>query len=361
MKKLWISTLMISLGLFLGACSAEEVSQYSPDQIVAKAVDKENDMKSYYTKAEMEVFKGSEQIDDSTMEQWTDNENNRTKVITETADGEVSKSVNDGEKIISYSAVQEEAYEMEAPEMDEGTLEQSQRKQMERRLEQIRETHTIELLGEEEINGFDTYHIKAVPKEEGEMVGLEEYWLTTDYWFIVKSKTQSGDIEVNYTVTELEVNPSFDDSTFTIDLPEGVEVKPFDEMNPSEDVTIEEAATKYESPLLTYTNENYQLKKLDSFYMESFDRTEVAQEFHKDGFLQFTLSSFESPDESLSMGLGNEEELEIRDTKAVYTDDVITNLVWDENGLRYSLLVQNPDITKEEVLKIAENLEPVQE
>ncbi|MCA0970530.1 hypothetical protein LCM20_08030 [Halobacillus litoralis] len=362
MKKLWISTLAISCGILLGACSAEEAAQYSPDQIVAQAVEKDSAVKGYYLKGQMEVFNVDQQIDDSTMEQWTDNENGRTKIITEAANGDISKTVNDGEKVITYSALQDAAYEIDVPEEDQGLAPQSQRAQIEQRLEMTRETHDIELIGEEEWNGFDTYHIKAVPKEEGKgMTGVEEYWLTTDDWFIVKSMTESGDITVNYSVSELEINPSFDETTFQIELPEGIEVQPFEEMDPSEDVTLEEAAAVYEQPLLTVKNDAYQLEKVNSFYMKSFDRTEVSQEFHKDGFLQFTLSSFESPDESLSLGFGEEEELEVRGTKAVYTTDIITNLVWDENGLRYSLLIQNPEITKEQLLEIVENLTPVNE
>ncbi|TGB01407.1 LolA family protein [Halobacillus salinus] len=362
MKKLWMSTLVISCGLVLGACSAEEAANYSPDQIVAKAVAKESAVKGFHMKGQMEVFKGEEQIDDSTIEQWTDNENNKTKIITEAANGDISKTLNDGEKIISYSALQDAAFEMDAPETEEGAATQSQRAQIERRLEQTRETHNVELIGEEKWNGFDTYHIKAVPKEEGEgLTGIEEYWLTTEDWFIVKSVTESKDMKVNYSVSELEINPEFDASTFEIELPEDVEVKPFEEMNPSTEVTLEEAASDYGKPLLTVKNDSYNVERIESFYMQSFDRTEVSQEFHKDGFLQFTLSSFESPDESLSMGLGEEEELEVRGTDAVYSEDVITNLVWDENGLRYSLLVQNPEISKEQLLKIVENLQPVNE
>jgi outer membrane lipoprotein-sorting protein len=352
---------MVSLGLVLGACSAEETATYSPDQIVANAVEKNNDLKGYYIKVDFEVYKGDELIDDSIMEQWLDNEKNRTKVISETADGEISMSLNDGEKAIFYSDMQGEAFEMEAPELNSEWTGQSQREQIEMTLEQTRETHDIELLGNEEINGFDTYHIKAVPKEENGLRGLEEYWVTTEHWIIVQSISESGDMKVNYKVTELDVNPSFNDDTFTLDLPEGVETKPFEEINPAEEVTLEEAAAVYGQPILTITDDAYELIKIEQFHMESFNRTEVSQEYQKDGYSQLILSSFETPeDEGLAMGFGKEEEIQVRGTRAVYTDEVITNLVWDEDGLRYSLLVQNPDLSKEEVIKIAENLEFVE-
>ncbi|GEL77035.1 LolA family protein [Tenuibacillus multivorans] len=312
-------------------------------------------------KAEMDVFKGENQIDDSSLEQWMDyKDTRRTKVITETANGEVSKSVNDGEKVIMYSDLQGEAFEMEAPKTE--VAERSQQEQIKRTLEQTRETHDLNLIGEEELNGFNTYHIKAVPKEEGNSLrGEEEYWITTDHWMIVKSITHSDDIKVIYEVTDLNVNPEFDENTFTLNLPEGVEVKPFEEMDPTEQVTLDEAATSYDVPLLTVSDQSYQLEKVDQFYMEQFDRTEVNQEFHKDGFLQFTLSSFEAPkDGELGLGLGEEEEIDVRNTTAVYSNDVIKSVMWEEEGLRYSLLIQNPDLSKEEVIEIVEGLEYVE-
>lgn len=361
MKKSFKSLSMISLGLVLGACSVQETGHYSPDQIVANAVEQNNDLRGYYMKSDYEVYKGEELIDDSTMEQWMDNEGNRMKVISATADGEVSMSLNDGEKAIFYSDLQEVAYEMDAPELSSEWAGQSQREQIEVTLEETRKTHDIELIGAEELNGFDTFHIKAVPKEKNSLRGVEEYWVTKEHWIIVQSITESDDIKVNYKVSELEVNPNFDAQTFTLDLPEGVEIKPFEDINPAEEVTLADAVATYGQPVLTLNDEAYELVRIEQYHMENFDRTEISQEYQKDGFSQLILSSFETPEgEGLAMGFGKEEELDLRGTKAVFTEDVITNLVWDEEGLRYSLLVQNPDLTKEEVIQIAENLEFVE-
>ncbi|MBP3951883.1 LolA family protein [Bacillus suaedae] len=361
MKKSLESLSIISLGLVLGACSVQETGHYSPDEIVANAVEQNNDIQGYYMKVDFEVYKGQELIDDSTMEQWMDNEGNRTKVISATADGEVTMSLNDGKKVIFYSDSQEAAYEMDAPELSSEWTGQNQREQIEITLEETRKTHDIELIGDEELNGFDTFHIKAVPKEKNSLRGVEEYWVTKEHWMIVQSITESDDIKVNYKVTELEVNPSFDDQTFTLDLPEGVEIKPFEEMNPAEEVTLEDAAAIYGQPILTITDGGYELVRIEQFRMENFDRTEISQEYQKDGFSQLILSSFETPEEEgLPIGFGKEEEIELRGTTAIYTEEVITNLIWDEAGLRYSLLVQNPDLTKEDVIKIAENLEFVE-
>ncbi|MFC4402457.1 outer membrane lipoprotein-sorting protein [Gracilibacillus xinjiangensis] len=359
MKGIWKMIMIVSLGLLLAACSEEEFAQYSPDQIVAKAVEDRSDVKGFYMNMGFEVYKGEEKIEDSMIEQWTDKENNRSKVITESANGEKSMSVNDGKEIIHYSSLQGEAFTMDADEINDGAIGQTtEREKLEEALKQIRETHNIEVVGNEEISGFDTYHIKATPKDDGMLRGEEEYWIAKDNWFVIKSVSKSNDLTIEYTVTVLEINPSFDETTFTIELPEGVEAKTFEEMDPTEEATLAELVEIYGQPILT--SKEYDLAKIEKFYMENFDRTEADQEFWQDDYQQFTLSSFESPDEALAVDLDGQEEINVRGVKAIYMDDVIQNLVWDEEGIRYSLLSMNAELTKEDLIKIAENLEFVE-
>ncbi|KAB8136752.1 outer membrane lipoprotein carrier protein LolA [Gracilibacillus oryzae] len=358
MKNIWKMLMIVSLGLFLAACSLEGLDQYSPDQIVAKAVEDNENITGFYMKTDFDVYKGEEKIEDSIIEQWTDKENKRIKSMSETAKGEVSMSVNDGEKIIHYSSLQGDAVVMDTLEENDQFIGQSPKDDLKFTLENLRETHNIEVVGDEEINGFDTYHIKATPKKKDSLMGEEEYWISKNNWFIIKSISKSDDLTIEYTVTELEINPVFDEETFTIDLPEGVELKTMEEMDPAEKTTLAELAENYGQPILT--SKNYDLVSAEKFYMEGFDRTEATQEFMKDGYKQFILTSFEAPEEELSVGLEEKEEIEVRGVKAIYMNDVIQNLVWDEDGMSYSLLSMNPELTKEDLIEIAENLEFVE-
>ncbi|MFD2654829.1 outer membrane lipoprotein-sorting protein [Gracilibacillus thailandensis] len=361
MKNICNMLTVICLGFMLVACSAGEMAQYLPDQIVTKAVENDSDVNGYYMQADFEVFKGEEKIDDSTLEQWLDNESNQSKIISETSNGDTTMTLDDGEKTILYSSIQQAAFEIESSDIGgESLVGQKTREQVEDGLELARETHEIELIGNEEINGFDTYHLKATPKKEAMMQGVEEYWITTDHWFVVKSVSTTEDITVNYVVHDLEINPSFDENSFTMDLPEGVEVKPFEEMDQTEETTLAEVVAATGQPILT--SNAYQLDSVEQFHLDSFDRTEVNQEFKKEGRLQFTLTSFESPEgEGLTTGLGKEEEIEVRGKEAVFMDDIIKSLVWDEEGFRYSLLIHNDELTKEEIMEIVENMEFVEE
>ncbi|WP_345240401.1 LolA family protein [Pontibacillus salipaludis] len=354
----WINSIGLLLLLVLGACSVEDANGLSPEAIVANAVEEGKDLKGFHMKAQFDVYQGEEQIDDSSMEQWMDYENMRTKVIAVDQSGKESKSLNDGETITLYTEGDKEAYEMEAPDLSNPNLMGSnQREQIQNTLNETRKTHTIELIGEEEVNGIETYHIKATPKEKGTIRGEEEYWIEKESWIIVKTITKSDNMKVEYTVTELEIDPSFKENTFTIDLPEGVEVLPFEALDPTETVTLEEAQTGLEQPFLYLPEGEYEIDKVEKFKVESLDRTEVSLQYKQDEVVQFTLSIFPTPEESLSMGFENAEEVTVRGVKGEYTSDVIQNLTWDEEGLRYSLLSHNPELTKEALLEISEKLE----
>ncbi|QHT47074.1 hypothetical protein QRD89_11250 [Halobacillus sp. ACCC02827] len=352
----WLIGVITAGVCLVSACSAESGGAYSPDQIVANAVEKEDQLDRYYMKMEMDVQKGDDTIDRSTMEQWSDVANNRIKVIADTEGGAV-QSLNDGKTTMFYSEEQGEAFTIDSPGTEQMLSGESQREQLQQMLQETRKTHDVELIGEEEVNGFGTYHIKAVPKEDGGFRGNEEYWISDKHWIIIKMVAHSEDLKTEYTVTELDVDPSFDDRTFTMDLPQGVEVKEMDDLGLTEETSLEEAEEIYGQPVLKVKDEAYELTAVDRFSSKELKRTEVNQSYSKDGYGQFTLTSFEAPEDNLSAGFSGEEIVEVRGTKGVFTEDVITNLLWEEGGLRYSLLVEDPELTKEEIFAIAEALE----
>lgn len=354
----WMNSIGLLLLLVLGACSVEDANGLSPEAIVANAVEEGKDLKGFHMKAQFDVYQGEEQIDDSSMEQWMDYETMKTKVIAVDQSGKQSKSLNDGKTITLYTEGDKEAYEMEAPDLSNPNLMGSnQREQIQNTLNETRKTHTIELIGEEEINEIETYHIKATPKEKGTIRGEEEYWIEKESWIIVKTISKSDNMKVEYTVTQLEIDPSFKEGTFTLDLPEGVEVMPFDTLDPTENVTLEEAQTGLGQPFLYLPEGEYEIDRVEKFDVESLNRTEVSLQYKQDDVVQFTLSVFPTPDESLSINSENANTVNVRGVEGEYTSDVIENLAWDEDGLRYSLLSHNPDLTKEDLLGIAEKLE----
>ncbi|QGS68244.1 hypothetical protein CV093_05335 [Oceanobacillus sp. 143] len=67
----------------------------------------------------------------------------------------------------------------------------------------------------------------------------------------------------------------------------------------------------------------------------------------------FFLSIFPTPaEEDMEIKPG---EMKVRDNNAEY-EEQINSIMWDEDGLRYSIIITNPDITIEEVIELTEKM-----
>ncbi|MEK4566851.1 hypothetical protein MKX54_19415 [Alkalihalobacillus sp. FSL R5-0424] len=92
--------------------------------------------------------------------------------------------------------------------------------------EGLLEDAELTYVGEEEINGFSTYHIEA--DRDGQ---VNEYWFDQETFYEIKMESETavedaehaaGDTSSSGAVIEYEVNPDFDESLFQ--APEDVEV-----------------------------------------------------------------------------------------------------------------------------------------
>ncbi|MFD2828924.1 LolA family protein [Corticicoccus populi] len=90
--------------------------------------------------------------------------------------------------------------------------------------EQLLENAELTYIGEEDINGFQTYHVEA--EQDGETTG---YWFDQETFFEVKQESGQNDDEASVgaaesdiEIIEYEVNPAFDESLFT--APEDIDV-----------------------------------------------------------------------------------------------------------------------------------------
>jgi hypothetical protein len=92
--------------------------------------------------------------------------------------------------------------------------------------ENLLEDAELTYVGEEEINGYSTYHIEA--ERDGQVT---EYWFDQETFYEIKMGSETavedaehaaGDTSSSGAVIEYEVNPEFDESLFQ--APEDVEV-----------------------------------------------------------------------------------------------------------------------------------------
>ncbi|MDX6154516.1 hypothetical protein [Marinococcus sp. PL1-022] len=122
---------------------------------------------------------------------------------------------------ITYDEGDEEAIRYDAGRSDEG-YDMSQGAAP---YEQLLEEADLTYVGEEEVNGYDTYHIQAEMND-----GSSDYWFDQETYYEIKSERETsadeeqaaGDATSNMEVVDFEVNPNFDESLFQ--TPEDIDV-----------------------------------------------------------------------------------------------------------------------------------------
>ena len=117
---------------------------------------------------------------------------------------------------------------------------------------------------------------------------------------------------------------------------------------------MEEAETALEKPFLVMNEEDVTIEniELDELAGE-INRTEITLYYINQDLPAFTLSVFPTPEEA-GMELASSD-LQVRGQNAEYMKE-IKALAWDEDGLRYNIIISHPDLEIEDVLKMTENM-----
>lgn len=343
-------------GALMTGCQTGEVLAYTEAEIVEKAIEENSMPLSYYAEADMKLFNGDELTQTMKLKEWHDAQkgNYRTEVESE---GSTSISVNDGEQVIVYDEQQNSAYKMDAAVSAEMPL--SQKDKIVSQFERMRNTHSIEMVGQEQWLGENVYHIKAEPLEDKKetLVGVQEYWINSKNWMIVKSSASSGDTRTEFAYTKIDESPVFDAGTFEIQIPEEAEMISMDEMGPKP-VTLEEAETAIGQPFLQFPQGEFQQTEITLYEASGeLQRNEVSLSYMENDRTPISLSVFESPGDAGESEPG--EKVKVRASTGYYVSE-IGSLTWDEDGLRYSLmggLTDQPDLDR--LLKWADMLELV--
>ena len=340
MKKIIYSAALI-LTLSLAACSNTE--DFSPQEILNQAMQETSELSSYYGEYKMTLEDGTEIVS----KQWEKNGKNRIEMIDST--GEESTTINDGKTITSYTKSTNTAvvYELNG----EGFTRFSVKEQALRTLEVIKDSHTLTIGNDEKIAGHNTYHLIAKAKKSDSLFGDMEIWVDKKTWMPLKSITKSGDMTVTSEFTKYEPNAKIDDALFVADLPEDAIVE-IETVEPPAQLTIEQATEKLGPFLVVPESTGYTLEKIEDMNMEQTD--EIALTYSKNEDQQFSLSVFR-PIEALDE---SDEIIEVRGVKGTIIDLEYFKLIqWDEQGLRYNVIFDNPDLTFEQVVSVIEQME----
>lgn len=346
---------MVMLMLF--ACS-EDDNHYSPDQVIKNTLEKTRELESYYAEIEMVTKEAGEVIDEMKMKEWQ-GKDGKSRIETANPDGrDENIAVNDGNQVTTYIVDKNEAFIID--EMEEINQQQSLKEQIHFYLNNIRKTHKIEVVGEEKVAGRDAQHFIATPKETGTLIGKQEGWIDQETWLLLKMTMMMGDTGVEMNYTKVEIDPDMSEDLFELDLPEDVIIQDVEDSFENEIIDLTEVPESIGRDVLYLPEKDgLGISRVEKTELKGeIERTEVQIDYEKDGKPYFSLFLFETPDSEEDMDLFDEEAIEIRGEEgSLYEDSFMRLLSWQEDGISYSVDLEDEELRIEDFLDLAEEME----
>ncbi|WP_158595098.1 LolA family protein [Oceanobacillus piezotolerans] len=348
MKK--VLALLSITALLLGGCSMD--MNVSAEEIIHNAIESEKDIGSYYGKSEMKLFEGEELINEFSIEEFVAEDGKKKLITQDKILDQKSTALNIDNKLTVYDEATGQVFEMGTEEMA-GLASMSPKEQFKNMMENMKSTHDYEMVGEDKVLDFDVFHIKMTTKEKDNLIGDMELWIDQKTWFVVKMKTEIGDSKSEVQYTTLDYSPEFAEDTFTMEIPENAEKVDLEEDFGPSSVSIEEAEEAMGQSFLVFPEEEIKLTDVQLYpYSEQLQRSEIDLQYSSaEDIPMFSLSVFPTP-EDMPIAEGDRK---IRGNNAEY-DKMINGISWDENGLRYNLLITNPDIAIEDIEKLTDEM-----
>lgn len=348
-----------AMGLF--GCSFQD-NQLSPEQVINNAMKETDERLSYYGEATMEIDGENMEKEIIKMKEWRSADG---RVRVETAgenEDDQALSVNDGTTFTIYQESLNQAFISEDDELL-SVMMPTPKEQANQLLKMVGDSHAISIEGEEKVAGRDTYHLVAKTNEKNTLLGDQELWVDKENWFVLKMIASSGDNHSEVIYTKIDFNYEMTDDLFIVELPDDVDIQNFDELNETTEVTIDEAVDQVGQPLLYFPEtKDQEISKIETDELTGeLARVEVNIAYEQDGLPLLSLSMFKTPEDladSEDLSLPGEEEIEIRGTEGTMMDmENFRTLFWKEDGLSYSIIINDPNLTFEQVIDWTNNME----
>ncbi len=352
-------TVVLALGLF--GC-AYEGSQYSPEQVIQNAMEEVATVGAYYSEEKIVSIENGEETERFVIKTWH-GEDGKIRTEMENEDGgDKTISVNDGASFTTYFVDQNEVSIFEDPE--HSFTQPSPKEQASFLLETIKDTHSLSVKGTEEVAGRTAYHLVAKANEENALLGDLEVWVDEENWMVLKTISKTADMEVEAVYTKIDFEMEIPSTVFTLELPDDVKVQNLDDLYKTTELSLEEVAQVTGNPTLHFPAvEGMDISKIESFEMEGeVARKEVSIEYEKEGLPLLTLSIFQSSEEIEEIDtLPGEKTAEIRGQKGGTMEfGDFRAVTWQEGGLSYSIIIVDPNLTLEEVIEWAAEMELIE-
>lgn len=355
MKRWLVIGAMLVVGGLLTACGTEN-SLLSPQEVVNTMLQESDEPLSYY--GEYTMFSDLD-MDNYEVKEWITKEQKRRIELTSTNENEQLIAVNDRETMTLYDEVDNTAMVMSMGEDDLFELgNQTPREQAETMLEMVKDSHELSTGEDAEIAGRSTYHIIAKVKDSDTLFGDMDIWIDKETWFPLKTVTNNAGNQLSIEYTKIDFKAEIPDDLFVLDLPEDTVVEVVEEeAYESKNATVEE--------VLDELGSFYQLREEDGLELTELtvlegmeERAEFTFEYKKDGMDALSLTVFKDLPNVVDFGgMRTEEEVTIRG-KQVWKLEMgeFRAFDWVEAGLGYSIVMNSPVISFEEVEQYMEKM-----
>lgn len=354
--------IVLSLGAFsliAAGCSMQEAKAYSPETIVQKTLEQSKSIDTLYGEADVVTYVHNKKTEQFAIKEWIDFKENKRRTEIDSKD-ELATSVKDGKKIISYTKGDDIAHVIDDPELL-SLSEQSPQDSSQTLLQHIKKTHDAKLVGEEKIANRDAFHIEAKAKKKNSFVGDLDIWIDKKNWIVLKNINHTGDIRSEMEYKKIEVNKPLEQSLFVLDLPDNVTMKTLGTDDIGEKVTIDEARRVFEKPVIHFPEKGgLKIEKMEKVKATAFEHKELIISYTKEDQPYISLTVLKASDEDkgddIDLGLKTKK-VKVRGHKGEFVDEEgFRFLSWEENGMTYSIMLEDLNVTLAELQKLAETM-----
>lgn len=233
-------------------------------------------------------------------------------------------------------------------------------------MEQIIENNEPELKGTETINGNKTYILEFVFESSIPEFPVDsaKFWINSEDWGPVKYELyKEGELVIGATFKNFRFDTGISNEEFEYQPPENARIVEQQRTAP-QTVTLDDAknSVNYELKIPSYVPDEFEFDHVQ--YVQ--DTSSVVIYYENDAMkslLAVVQMSYESTQKPKVIG---QENTTIGTTKGYYFESANSkHLKWSENNIEYTIMLNEPlerdnGIDKEEMIKIAESLEPVE-
>ncbi|MDU1349978.1 outer membrane lipoprotein-sorting protein [uncultured Clostridium sp.] len=346
MRKKRLIFITMSVLLSVTAISGcETKNSILPETIVSYAMESENNVKSYYGESKIRVYdKDNKIVEENIMKEWQaiSKDKMRVRIESYSSNNQLeSISTNDGNIVMLYNIKEKKASTMKSLDDSDMPI-RSQREQTKIFLENIKKSHNISTVGEEKVNGMDTYHIKAVPKEKNSIFSEQDIWIEKKNWFVVKCISHDLDSKIEIEYTKVDFSAKFKDEIFTQKVPEGVKVENIDNAEPKiKTITLKEVKEFLGKQFLYFPeSSSYKIRDIKLLqYGSQWADDEITIDYEKDGKPYFNMTVRKNnKDYSNDEEIAGNDKVTIRGKEGFIFNAGISIIGWTEGDVMYSII-----------------------